>query len=282
MKWPYSGLAFGVGLRRPHFDEIGDNHEGVDFLEIISENFMRFGGRPRHVLDRMIERFPIVLHGVSLSIGSLDPLNEDYLHALKDVVGRVRPPWFSDHLSYSSNFGVEYHDLIPLPFTEEALEHVVRRVERVQETVGIPFLLENPSYYVQMPGGEMTEAEFISEVVRRSGCGLLLDVNNVFVNGTNQGYDPYRFIDSIPTDRVVQYHIAGHDDSGDFLIDTHGRRIKPEVYDLYVYALSKTGPKWTLLEWDNDIPPLKTLLAENGHVRKAGEGVFSQRPAAVR
>jgi uncharacterized protein (UPF0276 family) len=268
-------FKFGVGLRRPHFDFIAENHEGVDFLEIITENFMNFGGRPRAVLDEMAERFPIIVHGVGLSIGSIDPLDDAYLSRLRGVIDHVRPPWFSDHLSYSSNRNVAYHDLIPLPFSEEAIAHLVPRIKKVQDRMGIPFLLENPSYYAEMPGKQMSEAEFVSEVLARSGAYLLLDVNNVFVNATNHGYDPYAFIDAMPVDRVLQIHIAGHDDSGSFLIDNHGSHIIPEVYDLYQYTLRRIGPVWTLLEWDHNIPTLDVLLAENRKVRNAASEVFS-------
>lgn len=266
-------LRFGVGLRRPHFDGILEHNDGIEFLEIITENFMRFGGRPREVLSATLEQFPVVLHGVSLSIGSIDPLNDDYLAKLKELVQFVKPHWFSDHLSYSSAHGVEYHDLIPLPFTEEVVEHVVARIKTVQDTVGVPFLLENPSYYLEMPGKEMDEAQFITEVVTRADCGLLLDVNNVYVNATNHGYDAREFIRSIPADRVVQYHMAGHDDSGDFLVDTHGTHIVPEVFELFKYTLQHVGDAWTLLEWDNNIPTLETLLKENRLVREAAAQV---------
>ena len=258
---------FGVGLRRPHFDRILEHHEGVDFLEIISENFMNFGGRPRHVLARARDRFPIVLHGVSLSIGSISPFNERYLAKLKQLIEFVRPPWFSDHLSWSSHSGVEYHDLIPLPFTEEAINNVVERIRILQDKMRIPFLLENPSYYIEMPGKEMTEAEFVTEVVNRADCGLLLDINNIYVNATNHGYDARSFIDAMPRDRVLQFHMAGHDSSGEFIVDTHGSHIIPEVYDLYRHALHRIGPAWTLLEWDNNIPTLEILLHENHLVR---------------
>ncbi|NOZ02324.1 MAG: DUF692 domain-containing protein [Deltaproteobacteria bacterium] len=275
-----SGATFGIGLRRPHFKEIFDNHEGVDFLEIISENFMNFGGLPRDVLARALERFPVVMHGVSLSIGGIDPLNQDYLDRLRNLIEFVRPPWFSDHLSYSSAHGVEYHDLIPLPFTMEAVDHVVQRVKQVKSIADVPFLLENPSYYAEMPGKEMSEAEFICEVVKRADCGLLLDVNNIYVNAVNHGYDPHAFIDSMPAERVLQYHIAGHDDSGGFLVDTHGSHIIQPVYDLYEYALGRLGPAWTLLEWDNDIPPLDVLLAENLNVRHVADRGSPRRVAA--
>jgi uncharacterized protein (UPF0276 family) len=283
---PVAELAFGVGLRRPHFDRILEHNQGVDFLEIISENFLSFGGRPRRVLAAALERFPVVMHGVSLSIGGLDPLNQDYLDKLKDLIDVVRPPWFSDHLSYSSHIGVEYHDLIPLPFSEEAVEHVVRRIKQVQDRIRVPFLLENPSYYVELPGKEMSEAEFVREVVTRADCGLLLDVNNVYVNAQNHGYDAREFLDAMPKGRVLQYHIAGHDGSGEFLVDTHGSHIIPEVYALYQYALERIGPAWTLLEWDNNIPSLEVLLRESRNVREAasrvlGPGSFAAVATAV-
>lgn len=263
------GASFGVGLRRPHFDGIFEHNDGIDFLEILVENFMMFGGRARDVLRRAADRFPIVLHGVNLSIGSIDPLNEEYLAGLQDMIEICKPPWFSDHLSYSSAFGIEYHDLVPLPFSEEVVEHVVGRVKEVQARMGIPFLLENPSYYALLPGAEMTEAEFLKEIVLRSDCGLLLDVNNVYVNALNHDYDPREYIDAMPADRVMQYHMAGHDDSGPFLVDTHGTHILPAVYDLFEYTLKRIGPVWTLLEWDNNIPSLDVLLRENRFVRGA-------------
>ena len=268
--WPKPGPGFGVGLRRPHFEEIFDNHEGIDFLEVVSENFMEFGGRPQKVLQRAREMFPIIPHGVNMSIGGIDPLNETYLERLKKLIGQLRPPWFSDHLCYSSAFGVSYHDLIPLPFTEEAVDHLVERIKKVQGMMGIPFLLENISYYAVMPS-EMTEAEFTIEVITRADCGLLLDVNNVYVNARNHGYDAHEFIDAMPAERVLQYHIAGHDASGPFLLDTHGEHIHKEVFDLYSYTLNRVGPVWTLLEWDNNIPTLEILLEENGKVRATSE-----------
>ncbi len=270
---PKPSQAFGLGLRRPHFEEICQKHGGVDFLELICENFMDFGGRTREVLERVTDAFPIVVHGVSMSVGGPDPLREDYLEGLKKFLETVKPPWFSDHLCYTSAFGVEYHDLMQLPFTEEAVEHVVERIKKIQARMGIPFLVENISYYAVMPG-DMTEAEFTREVVTRADCGLLLDVNNVFVNSANHGYDPRGFIDAMPADRVLQYHIGGHDDSGPFIVDTHSRPVPKAVLDLYAYTLRKIGPAWTLLEWDNDIPELDVLLAENEKVRSTAAGVL--------
>jgi uncharacterized protein (UPF0276 family) len=270
------GLTFGVGLRKPHFDEIFSNHQGVDFLEILSDNFMGLGGRERSVLERAKEAFPIILHGVSLSIGSPDPLCEDYLKHLKNLIDWVKPTFFSDHLCFSSAFGVEYHDLIPLPFTGDAVRHIVPRIEKVKAISDVPFLLENPSYYVEMPGAEMREDEFILEILEKSNCGLLLDVNNVYVNAQNHGYDPQAFIDHIPQERVYQYHIAGHYRRDDVIIDTHGDHVSDPVLELFKYTIQKIGPRPTLLEWDNDIPSLDVLLMENLKVRNAAQSVTKE------
>jgi uncharacterized protein len=263
---------FGIGLRRPYFDSIVTQSAGVDFLEIISENFMDFGGRPKAVLQRSLQHFPIVPHGVALSIGSIDPINKDYLQTLKALVVQTGAPWFSDHLCFSSAFGVYYHDLLPLPFTEEAIKHVVKRVQYVQDFVGTRLLLENPSYYVRMPGAEMSEAEFLSEVAKTADCGILLDVNNVYVNACNHAYDAQAFIAALPHDRIFQLHMAGHDASGEFLIDTHGAPVCDDVFDLYRFTTTLCPQAWTLLEWDNDLPTLEVLKAELQKIRKAHRG----------
>ncbi len=276
---PRPSPAFGLGLRRPHFDEIFEKHDGIDFLEIISENFMDFGGRTREVLERAMGTFPIVVHGVSMSVGGPDPLKEDYLERLKGFIEFVKPPWFSDHLCYTSAFGVEYHDLMQLPFTEEAVDHVAERIKTIQGRIGIPFLVENISYYAVMPG-DLTEAEFTREVITRADCGLLLDVNNVFVNAANHGYDAQAFIDAMPAERVLQYHIGGHDASGPFIVDTHSTPVRKEVLDLYAYTVQKIGPAWTLLEWDNEIPGLDVLLAENEKIRDTALKVMKGGPEA--
>lgn len=267
-------LGFGLGLRRPHFDEIFDHRAEVDFLEILTENFMAFGGRPREVLRRAAREFPLVLHGVALSIGGPDPLDERYVDDLVRLIDEVRPLWFSDHLCFSSGFGVQYHDLIPLPFTEEAVGHVAGRVRALQARTDVPFLLENPSYYVAYPDAEMSEAEFVRAVVERADCGLLLDVNNVYVNARNHGYDPRAFIDAMPAERLVQIHLAGHRDMGHVIIDTHGAPIIPEVYELYAYTLRRVGAVSTLLEWDHDVPPLARMLEENARIRAAARGAL--------
>ncbi len=270
-------LGYGVGLRRPHWEGIFDHADRVDFLEILTENFLLAGGRPRTVLERAAAEFPLVLHGTALSIGSVSPLDLDYLDAVDALIDRVRPLWWSDHLCFSSAFGVEYHDLLPVPFTAEALDHVVERVKQVQaRQPNIPFLLENPSYYVLYDANEMGEAEFLSEVARRADCGLLLDVNNVYVNSRNHGYDPRAFIDALPLDRVVQLHVAGHEDLGSVIIDTHGAPLIPPVHALLAYTLERTGPVSTLLEWDNALPTLDRLLVENDAVRATGVGALGE------
>jgi uncharacterized protein (UPF0276 family) len=216
------------------------------------------------------------LHGVALSIGSVAPLDLAYLDQLARLAEDTGALWASDHLCFSSAFGVEYHELVPLPFTEEALEHVVARTRQVKAHLPIPFALENPSYYIAYGADEMSEATFLRQLLERADCGLLLDVNNVYVNSCNHGYDPRAFIDALPLDRVMQIHMAGHTRDGDVVIDTHGAPVIDAVYDLYAYTLERTGPVSTLLEWDHDIPPLGELLAANDRIRAVGERVLGE------
>lgn len=277
-----AGETFGIGLRRDHFDAIVASPPDIDFLEVLSENFMRYGGRPREVLDHVASRYPVVLHGVALSIGSLDPLDARYLEGVARLAERTRAAWWSDHLSYSSAHGVEYHDLVPLPFTRECVDHVAARVRLATAQVGRPFALENPSYYVRW-AGEMDEASFVSEVVQAADCKLLLDVNNVFVNACNHGYDARAYIDRMPLERVVQIHMAGHDASGPVVIDTHGAPVKDEVLDLYGYTMARLRARGvtnvaTLLEWDHDIPSLEHDVAELARVRAVAA---ARRPGGV-
>ncbi len=233
------------------------------------------------MLERVARELPLVFHGVSLSIGSVAPLDEGYLERLAAALAEFRPAWFSDHLAYSSAFGVEYHELLPLPFTEEVVDHVAARVQRVKQIADIPFLLENPTAYVRFGDAEMTEAEFLSEVLRRADCGLLLDVNNVWVNSRNHGFDPRAFIDALPLDRVLQIHMAGHTRQGDVLIDTHGAPVADDVHALYAHVLERTGPVTTILEWDSDIPSFAELCAENRRIRAVGERALGASRSAV-
>jgi len=260
-------IGHGVGLRRDHFERVLSAPTRIDWFEVISENFMVDGGKPRDVLTRVRERYPVVLHGVSLSIGSTDPLNEDYLDALKTLADRVQPAWVSDHLCWAGVGGHYAHDLLPLPYTEEALAHVVARVHRAQERLGRAIALENVSSYVSYRESTMPEWEFLSEVARRSGCGILLDVNNIYVSARNHGFDARAYIDAVPTDRVWQFHLAGHSDKGDYLLDTHDHPVCDPVWDLYAHAVRRFGPVSTLIEWDDRIPTFERLEEESVRAR---------------
>lgn len=253
----------GVGLRKNFFKDIFTTKERVGWLEIIPENFMNFGGYPLHILDECVKRWPVVTHGVNLSIGSTDPLNEEYVHKLKALLDRIKAPWYSDHLCFTSVGGDYFHDLIALPFSHEAADHVVKRVKQLKNKIQRPFMLENPSYYVAMPGAQMSEADFINDVLERADCGLMLDVNNVYVNSRNHGYDAYDFIRKLPLHRVGQIHMAGHKDNGDTLVDTHEGPIIDPVWKLYEFTMEQIGrPVSTLIEWDTNVPPLERVLEE--------------------
>ena len=253
---------FGVGLRKTHYGDFLDGAPvGVDFVEVISENFMIEGGRPLDVLRRVRERHPVALHGVSMSIGSADGVRDDYLRRLRALVDSVEPLFVSDHLSWSRIGGFNSHDLLPLPYTEEALEIVCANVGRAQDVLGRPMLLENPSSYVSF-AGDIKEWEFLEAVCARTGCELLLDVNNIFVSASNHGFDPIAYLAGIPARRVRQIHLAGHSQGRDLLIDTHDKPVADGVWALYATALERLGPVATMIERDDDIPPLAELLAE--------------------
>ena len=264
-------LGVGVGLRPQHQAQILETPDparlGVDFFEAISENFLVDGGRPRRVLGEVRARFPIVLHGVSLNVGSSDPLDEEYLDALAALVDRYEPAWVSDHLCWTGVGGRQLHDLLPLPYTEEVLGHVVGRVQRVQERLGRRIALENVSSYLAYRDDEMPEWEFLARVAEAADCGLLLDVNNVFVSACNHGFDAERYLAAIPAQRVFQIHLAGHSVQGRLRIDTHDHPIAPEVWALYEHAIRWLGPVSTLVEWDDRIPALETLAAEAQRAR---------------
>lgn len=272
-------LGHGIGLRRPFFDTILETERQVDWLEIVPENFVLFGGRPRRALAACAERWPIVPHGVSLSVGGPDPLDRELLSGIRDLVGRTGSPWFSDHLCWSAADGVHTQDLLPLPFSEQAVRHVAPRIREVSERVGLPFLVENISTYALMPGGTMDEAAFLTAVLEEADCGLLLDVNNVFVNAHNHGFDPFRFVESIPLERVVQIHLAGHLVQGDLRIDDHGSEVIEPVWELYEHVIARTGPVTTLVEWDNRIPPVEVVLDEADKARERAERALGRRAA---
>lgn len=254
---------FGLGLRKVHYGDFLD-HEApvpVDFVEVISENFMVDGGRPRDVLHRVRARHPVALHGVSMSIGSADGLDRNYLRRLRALADEIAPLFVSDHLSWSRIEGFNAHDLLPLPYTEDALDIVCANIRQAQDTLGRTMLIENPSSYITF-AGDMTEWEFLDAMCAKTGCELLLDVNNIFVSATNHGFDPLAYLAGVPADRVRQIHLAGHSQGRDLLIDTHDKPVPASVWSLYETALRHVGPVATMIERDDDIPPLCDLLDE--------------------
>lgn len=255
-------LGIGVGLRTVHFGHILSRRPAVDWFEVLSENFMDTRGRPLWVLDQVAERYPIALHGVSMSIGGTDPLDREYLRKLKALAGRTRAHWVSDHLCWTGVAGRNVHDLLPMPYTEEALRHTAARVRQVSEILERPLVLENPSSYVEFAASSMTEWEFLSRLGEEADCGLLLDVNNVYVSSFNHGFDPRVYIDNVPADRVVQYHVAGHTNKGTHILDTHSDHAVAEVWELFRRSCRRTGNVSTLYEWDEDIPDFEVLHAE--------------------
>ena len=255
-------LGHGIGLRREHYAAVLAGEAACDWFEAISENYMAVGGRARRILRAVRERYPVTLHGVSLGIGGTDPLDEGYLDALGALAAEVEPAWVSDHLCWTGVGGRTSHDLLPLPYTEESLANVVSRVAHVQERLGRVLVLENVSSYVRYRVSTMAEAEFVAEVARRSGCGLLLDVNNVFVSATNHGFDARAYLEAIPRESVWQFHLAGPSEAGALLVDTHDHPVRPEVWELYREAVRRFGRVSSLVEWDDRIPELPVVLAE--------------------
>jgi uncharacterized protein (UPF0276 family) len=255
-------LGIGIGLRPTHFGEILSRWPKLDWFEALSENYMDSGGRPAFVLDQVKERYPVVLHGVSLSIGSTDPLDLSYLRKLKALAERTRARWISDHLCWTGVLGRNTHDLLPLPYDEATLRHVVARVRQVQDVLERPLALENPSSYVAFASSTMSEWEFLARLAEEADCALLLDVNNVYVSSFNHGFDPEAYVDAIPADRVVQYHLAGHTHKGTHILDTHSAPAIDEVWALYARASSRTGPVSTLFEWDEAIPSFDQVKQE--------------------
>jgi uncharacterized protein (UPF0276 family) len=267
---PY--LGFGLGLRAQHLGEIlAHPPAAVDWFEIISENFMVAGGKPRRNLEFVRERYPVVMHGVSLSIGGSDPLDQEYLHKLKQLMLEVEPKWVSDHLCWTGIDGVNSHDLLPLPYSEAAIKHVVARINQVQEFLGREILLENLSSYVEFSGSDMPEWQFVAEIAQRSGCRLLLDVNNIQVSAHNHGFNALDYLAGIPIDRVWQIHLAGHSVHGEYVIDTHDHAVPNSVWALYEAAIRRFGAVSTMIERDDHIPPLPELLVELAQARAVHE-----------
>ncbi|MDP3702964.1 MAG: DUF692 domain-containing protein [Candidatus Omnitrophota bacterium] len=279
-QWPTLGC--GVGLRTGHYDVITREWPRVDWFEAISENFMDSGGRPLGILEAVRARYPVALHGVSLSIGSTDPLDSRYLEHLKALADRIDPAIVSDHLCWTGVDGENLHDLLPLPFTEEAVRHVAQRVQQVQEFLGRRILLENVSTYVTFRHSTMPEWEFLTVVAERSGCGVLLDLNNIYVNAYNHQFDPVEYLTHIPGELVGQFHLAGHTDMGGYLFDTHSRPVIDAVWELYRTALARWGPVTTLIEWDEDIPPFERLAEEADRARAIYVQVLGGEPLESR
>jgi uncharacterized protein len=268
-----ASLGFGLGLRAQHYRDILDGSPDVDWFEVISENYMVPGGQPLRMLDAVAERYPVVMHGVSLSIASTSPFDMQYLKGLKALANRVKPRWISDHLCWTGVHGVNLHDLLPVPYTEEALAHVVSRISQVQDFLGRRLVIENVSSYIEYECSEMSEWEFVAEVARRADCWLLLDINNVFVSGVNHDFSTHRFLDAIPPDRVVQFHLAGHSEGRTCLIDTHDHPVCEDVWKLYARALERFGAVSTMIERDDNIPPLADLITELARARAVASEV---------
>jgi len=278
----YSGLpalGFGLGLRTDHYETITTQWPKVDWFEVLSENYMVPGGKPLYYLDKVRERYPLVMHGVSMSIGSSDPLNRDYLQQLKQLALRVQPAWFSDHLCWTGIRGTNVHDLLPLPYTDDAVEHVAARIREVQSFMERPMAIENVSSYLTYKDDTMSEWEFISAVAERADCFILLDINNIYVSAFNHEFDPLEYINYVPKERVAQFHLAGHTNHGDYIIDTHDHPIIDPVWELYATAVRRFGPVATMIERDDHIPPLTELLSELDHARRIARPILEEQAA---
>jgi len=255
-------LGLGLGLRNQHFDHILNESPEVDWFEVISENFMDSFGKPRHILKQIAEKYPVVMHGVSMSIGSTDPLNFDYLKSLKTLADEVKPAWVSDHLCWTGVLTTNSHDLLPLPLNEESFKHVCDRIRRVQDYLERPLVVENPSTYASFKNSDIPEWEFLRLITEETGCGLLLDVNNVYVSSFNNDFDPVEYIQGIPHDQIVQMHLAGHQNMGNYIIDTHDREVTNQVWKLFQMTYQLAPEAAILLEWDGNIPPFEVYHAE--------------------
>ncbi|MBV7314735.1 DUF692 domain-containing protein [Shewanella sp. NIFS-20-20] len=273
--FPY--LGFGLGLRPSHFEDVLNGPVSADWFEVISENFMVAGGKPKYYLDAIAERYPIVMHGVSMSIGSQDPLDFDYLKALKTLANQVQPQWISDHLCWTGVHGINSHDLLPLPYDEHTIAHVAERISQVQDFLGRQILMENVSSYLSYQADGMSEWEFVNEVARRADCKLLFDINNIYVSSRNHGFDAIDYLNGIDSQRVQQFHLAGHSDYGDYVIDTHDQDICDDVLELYRAAHLRFGPISTMIERDGNIPDFASLNAELDKVKHIATTTKQQR-----
>jgi uncharacterized protein (UPF0276 family) len=269
-------LGFGLGLRTEHYETILTDDPPLDWFEIITENYLVSGGKPLYFLDQFHERYPLVMHGVSLSIGSTDNLDWTYLQEVKALAKRIQAGWVSDHLCWTGVKGLNTHDLLPLPYTEETIEHIAARIRQVQDYLERPFLIENLSSYITYTQSEMTEWDFLNEIVRRANCYILLDVNNVYVSSVNHGFNPLDYIHAMPASRVLQIHLAGHSHEEDYIVDTHDAPIVQEVWDLYAKTIQHLGPVSTMVERDDNIPPLSVLVEEVQQARAISNRVLQE------
>ena len=274
---PY--LGYGLGLRTDHYEDVINNLPDVDWFEVISENYMVDGGKPLYYLDKVRSHYPLVMHGVSLSIGGTDSLDQEYLKQLKALAERIEPRWISDHLCWTGFQGKQLHDLMPLPYTEEAINHVAGRVAQVQELLGRRILLENVSSYVTYRHSTISEWEFLREIAERADCLILLDVNNVYVSASNHGFEPEAYLRGIPRERVYQFHLAGHSHNGEIIVDTHDHDVPDPVWDLYAEAVRRFGRVSTMIERDADIPPLADLLDELDQARRVANPILEEQAA---
>lgn len=273
------GLGYGLGLRTTHYDEILAGQQPIDWFEAVSENYLAPGGKPIQMLERIRANYPVVLHGVSMSIGSTDKLDTTYLKQLKALAQRIEPAWVSDHLCWTGVGQHNLHDLMPLPYTAEAVRHVANRVAQVQDFLGRQILLENVSSYITYRSSEMDEWQFIAAIAEEADCQILLDINNIYVSAFNHGFDAHTYLERIPVKRVQQFHLAGHDNCGDYIVDTHDAPVIDAVWDLYAAAVRRFGPVATMIERDDHIPPLAELVTELDHARAIGEAALLRRAA---
>lgn len=269
-------LGYGLGLRTEYYDTILQNRPNVDWFEILTENYLVDGGKPVYFLDAIREHYPMVMHGVSLSIGGTDPLDMNYLAQLQRLAQRVQPCWISDHLCWTAQGGHNLHDLLPLPYNEDAIKHVAGRVRQVQDFLGRQILLENVSSYVTYQHSEMSEWEFYKAVVEEADCLMLLDINNIYVSARNHHFEPLQYLNAMPKQRVQQMHLAGHTDCGDYVIDTHDHPVVDPVWRLYAEALKRFGPVSTMIERDDHFPPFEELMGELNQARSVGQAVVGK------
>ncbi len=269
-------LGFGLGLRTKHYEPILQQKPKLDWLEIITENYLVPGGKPLYYLDRIRELYPLVMHGVSLSIGSTDPLDKNYLTEVKALADRIQPAWISDHLCWTGVKGINMHDLLPLPYTEKTIEHVVSQINQVQDFLQRQILIENVSSYLTYQQSEMPEWIFLSEIVKRADCFILLDINNIYVSAFNHAFNPEEYLDHIDSDRVYQIHLAGHSNCKEYIIDTHDDAIIDAVWDLYASAIRRFGAVSTMIERDDNIPELNELLTELDHARTIANTILQK------